>query len=100
MEALLKALQESLTEAETREQSLRAELAEVKKDNLRLAEENLKLQAQHSASLVKSEPKSEAKGELQRPEPQRQAVRGRVMRPIGSNASLSKVNNQNIGWFD
>jgi len=88
VEALLKALQQSLAEAEAREKALRAELEAVKKDNLRLAEENLKLQAQQGAVVTQPQ------GQLTKPTPPR------TTRPIGSNANLSKVNNQNIGWFD
>ncbi|MFN3925943.1 MAG: hypothetical protein ACK4QL_01165 [Pseudanabaenaceae cyanobacterium] len=84
------ALQEELSRCQEREQALREELEQVKQDNLRLASENLKLQAQ---SAPVPSPLVQVK-----PEPQPRSVL--PPRPIGSNAHLSKVNNKNIGWFD
>lgn len=81
---VIRTLQEALSRSQEREQALQEELARVKQDNLRLAEANLKLQAELSrlqaAPLVKSYTLPP--------------------RPIADNAPLSKVNNQNIGWFD
>jgi chromosome segregation ATPase len=83
---VITALQDALSQSEEREAQLKAELEAVKQDNLRLAEDNLRLQQQLQ--------------ELQSPAlPVPQKVYGRG-RPIGSNTELSKINNQNIGWFD
>ncbi len=86
---VIAALQDALSQSEEREAQLRAELEAVKQDNLRLAEANLRLQQQ--LQEVQSPPP---------PVPQKiRKVYGRG-RPIGSNSELSKVNNQNISWFD
>jgi septal ring factor EnvC (AmiA/AmiB activator) len=80
------ALQDALSQSEDREAQLKAELEAVKQDNLRLAEANLRLQQQLQ--------------ELQSPAlPVPKRIYGRGS-PLGSNTELSKINNQNIGWFD
>jgi hypothetical protein len=89
---IISTLQEALSASQERENQLRSELDLVKQDNLKLAEANLKLQAQVDAlTMTKPEPLAVAKPT---PPP------ARPFRPIASNAHLSKVNNQNIGWFD
>jgi len=81
---LITALQDALSQSEEREAQLKAELEMVKQDNRRLVEANLQLQQQIA-------------GQSQPPAPLK--LYG-SSRPIGSNAELSKINSQNISWFD
>jgi DNA repair exonuclease SbcCD ATPase subunit len=95
---------------------LKAELDRVKKDNLQLAEANIKLtQAAKEASAIAPIPQSRAQLDIQptnpsanqEPEPKLTAAQERaahltriLRRPVGSNRALSKVSDKNIGWFD
>lgn len=88
---VITALQDALSQSEEREAQLRAELEAVKQDNLRLAEANLQLQ-QQMGEPEQSKPESKSSALTRK-------VYGRG-RPIASNTELSKINNQNIGWFD
>jgi septal ring factor EnvC (AmiA/AmiB activator) len=94
---VITALQDALSQSEEREAQLKAELEAVKQDNLRLAEANIQLQKQMQEQ-EQSKPKSKSESRSSA-----LSVTAKVYgggRPIGSNAELSKVNNQNIGWFD
>jgi predicted RNase H-like nuclease (RuvC/YqgF family) len=95
---------------------LKAELDRVKKDNLQLAEANIKLtQAAKEASAIAPVPQSRAQLDIQptnpsanqEPEPKLTAAQEQaahltriLRRPVGSNRALSKVSDKNIGWFD
>ncbi len=95
LEQVIIALQDALSQSEEREAQLKAELEAVKQDNLRLAEANLQLQKQMQEQ-EQSKPESKCSA-LSVSAPPKVYRRGR---PVASNAELSKVNNQNIGWFD
>jgi predicted RNase H-like nuclease (RuvC/YqgF family) len=95
---------------------LKTELDRVKKDNLQLAEANIKLtQAAKEASAIAPIVPSRAQLDIKpaspnterEAEPKLTAAQERaehltriLRRPVGSNRALSKVSDKNIGWFD
>lgn len=110
-------LQKSLTAIESLKDELDQQLVEVKRDNLRLAEANIKLSEQiaAAASPVESPPTSQLVPQTsQQPSPQNRATprkqpvdqpysqrdRTPYTRPTGSNEQLQRINNKNIGWMD
>ncbi len=114
-------LQKSLTAIESLKDELDQQLVEVKRDNLRLAEANIKLsdklseQIAASASVPVSPVEAPATSQLvPQPSPQNRATprkqpveqpysqrdRTPYTRPTGSNEQLQRINNKNIGWMD
>ena len=114
-------LQKSLAAIESLKDELDQQLVEVKRDNLRLAEANIKLsdklseQIAAATSPVESPPTSQLVPQTsQQPSPQTRATprkqpvdqpysqrdRTPYTRPTGSNEQLQRINNKNIGWMD
>ncbi len=114
-------LQKSLAAIESLKDELDQQLVEVKRDNLRLAEANIKLsdklseQIATSASPVESPLTSQLVPQTSpQPSPQNRATprkqpveqpysqrdRTPYTRPTGSNDQLQRINNKNIGWMD
>lgn len=113
-QAQISQLKEYLDQADR----LKAELDLAKKDNLKLAEANIKL-TEAAKAIAVQRPQLEVKpGEstanaapalapVPQPEPKLSAAQEKaahlsriLRRPVGSNTALSKVNDKNIGWFD
>ena len=110
-------LQKSLAALESLKDELEQQLVEVKRDNLRLAEANIKLsesaKALESATIAPVEPPAASQLVPQSPQqnratPRKQPVeqqypnrdRTPYTRPTGSNEQLQRINNKNIGWMD
>ena len=110
-------LQKSLAALESLKDELEQQLVEVKRDNLRLAEANIKLsesaKALESATIAPVEPPTASQLVPQSPQqnratPRKQPVeqqypnrdRTPYTRPTGSNEQLQRINNKNIGWMD
>jgi len=110
-------LQKSLAAVESLKDELEQQLGEVKRDNLRLAEANIKLsesaKAIESATVTPVETLTASQLVPQSPQqnratPRKQPVdqpypnrdRTPYTRPTGSNEQLQRINNKNIGWMD
>jgi len=110
-------LQKSLAALESLKDELEQQLVEVKRDNLRLAEANIKLsesaKALESVIITPVEPPTASQLVPQSPQqnratPRKQPVeqqypnrdRTPYTRPTGSNEQLQRINNKNIGWMD
>ena len=113
-------LQKSLAAIESLKDELDQQLVEVKRDNLRLAEANIKLLDKLSEQIAAADPvESPPTSQLvpqtsQQPSPQNRATprkqpvdqpysqrdRTPYTRPTGSNEQLQRINNKNIGWMD
>ena len=110
-------LQKSLAAVERLKDELEQQLVGVKRDNLRLAEANIKLselaKASESATITPVETPTASQlvpQSLQqnRATPRKQPVeqsypksdRTPYTRPTGSNEQLQRINNKNIGWMD
>ena len=110
-------LQKSLAALESLKDELEQQLVEVKRDNLRLAEANIKLsesaKALESATIAPVETPTASQLVPQSPQqnratPRKQPVeqqypnrdRTPYTRPTGSNEQLQRINNKNIGWMD
>jgi hypothetical protein len=114
-------LQKSLAAIESLKNELDQQLVEVKRDNLRLAEANIRLSEQiktlestkelaqppvvevaSSSQLVSQSPQNNRatprKQPVEQPYPHRD--RNPYARPTGSNEQLQRINNKNIGWMD
>lgn len=110
-------LQKSLAAVERLKDELEQQLVGVKRDNLRLAEANIKLselaKASESATITPVETPTASQLVPQSPQqnratPRKQPVeqsypksdRTPYTRPTGSNEQLQRINNKNIGWMD
>lgn len=110
-------LQKSLAAVERLKDELEQQLVGVKRDNLRLAEANIKLselaKSSESATITPVETPTASQLVPQSPQqnratPRKQPVeqsypksdRTPYTRPTGSNEQLQRINNKNIGWMD
>ena len=110
-------LQKSLAAVERLKDELEQQLVGVKRDNLRLAEANIKLselaKSSESATIAPVETPTASQLVPQSPQqnratPRKQPVeqsypksdRTPYTRPTGSNEQLQRINNKNIGWMD
>ncbi len=120
-------LQKSLAALQSLKNELEHQLGEVKRDNLRLAEANIKLSEQAKApetatittvettnasqptpsqptpsQLVSQSPPQNRATPRKQPVDQPYPNRDRTpyTRPTGSNEQLQRINNKNIGWMD
>jgi chromosome segregation ATPase len=73
---------------------IKAELDRVKQENDTLTDELSRLKTQKVETPAPDQPK---KTLIQRAVP---TSAGRSSRPVGANTDYSKINNDNIGWFD
>jgi hypothetical protein len=102
-----------LSQAQSEQLKEHLELDRVKKDNLQLAEANIKLTqaAKEATAITQSRPQLDIQQANQNtnpaPEPKLTAAQEQaahltriLRRPVGSNRALSKVSDKNIGWFD
>ena len=109
-------LQKSLAAVERLKDELEQQLVGVKRDNLRLAEANIKLselakssesaitpvETPTASQLVPQSPQQNRATPRKQPVEQSYPKSDRTpyTRPTGSNEQLQRINNKNIGWMD